>query len=154
MGHVSTLYLDSNYFKVKNIIHFSPGEQFKTYSTSHNVFMSFVKFHNHMLSLRIIYSYLVTDLCMVRETYNLAATIFCGGYQLDNYLAVSGAAKQINCDRQKNWGVFFFLNAYALDVILILETSTKRIPRYCSKCNWLLTVQSILHTDHTHNRII
>lgn len=44
---------------------------------------------------------------MVRETYNLAATIFCGGYQLDNYLAVSGAAKQINCDRQKYWGVFF-----------------------------------------------
>lgn len=45
---------------------------------------------------------------MVRETYKLAATVFCGGYQLDNYLAVSGAAKQINCDRQKNWGVFFF----------------------------------------------
>lgn len=91
---------------------------------------------------------------MVRETYNLAATIFCGGYQLDNYLAVSGTAKQINCDRQKNWVVFFFLNAYALDVILILETSTKRNPRYCSKYNRLLTVQSILHTDHTHSRII
>lgn len=78
LGHVSILYLDSNYFKVKNIIHLSPGEQFKTYSTSHNVFMSFVKFHNHMLSLRIIYSYLVTDLCMVRETYNLYVTRILG----------------------------------------------------------------------------
>lgn len=78
LGHVSILYLDSNYFKVKNIIHLSPGEQFKTYSTSHSVFMSFVKFHNHMLSLRIIYSYLVTDLCMVRETYNLYVTRILG----------------------------------------------------------------------------
>lgn len=78
LGHVSILYLDSYYFKVKNIIHLSPGEQFKTYSTSHNVFMSFVKFHNHMLSLRIIYSYLVTDLCMVRETYNLYVTRILG----------------------------------------------------------------------------
>lgn len=83
-------------------IHLSSGEQFKIYSTSHNVFMSFVESHNHMLSLRIIYSYLVTDLCMVRETYNLAAAIFCDGYQLDNYLAVSEAVKQINCDRQKD----------------------------------------------------